>query len=204
MDNRSLIEKAAAHSRIWCAAAVLAALVCIVSGALGLLIRTEVPIGEIADAPHYGHVRFKADGRDEDADFELRNTFCRYIPTGKEYYYRVQTSDGGRIFVRAAKDFAEDMPEEIEGRAAAFGGHEKTQLREVLALNDEYFVDALADRLYGLRIAAGALLLAETALGALMIKKKIPDGGAYKIANIVFSTLPIAVLALGIHLMGYF
>ena len=74
----------------------------------------------------------------------------------------------------------------------------------MLALNDEDFVDALADRLYGLRIAAGALLLAETALGALMIKKKIPDGGAYKFANIVFSTLPIALLALGIHLVGYF
>ncbi|EGC04239.1 hypothetical protein [Ruminococcus albus] len=204
MENKTLTGKIALHPKLWAAAAALAAMACIVSGALGLVIRTEVVIKELADAPHYGHVSCQAVGRDKDADFELRNTFCRFIPTGKEYYCRVQTAEGVSVYLRTDKDFGEKLPVNAEGRAARFSKREQAQLRENLALDDVYFIDTISDRLYLLRILAGVLLLADVVLGALMIKDKISaESSIYKTANIVFCTLPVAALLLGIHLMGF-
>ena len=43
-------------------------------------------------------------GKTQENDFEIRNSFCRFIPTGNEYFFRVCTKDGTWLFVRADKN----------------------------------------------------------------------------------------------------
>lgn len=209
VEKETFIDKIAAHPRIWGIIALAAALCCILTGLLGL-----APIKTIsAEDTASQTVSFaKAEGslvRCDEECFAIRNTFCRYLPTGVQYFYLAYTEDGQPVFVRAGKDWAdsfegESSSVEVFGAVGSFNLREKAYIGDAYALEPEGFVDLIYVRLDLLLIAAGALLLAAFALGALMIKEKIPvQSKGYGFANIVFCTLPVAAAALGIHLVGF-
>ena len=204
VEKQTLIEKIADHPVPWALAGLLVTLACIVSGVLGLVLRTPVSADSLEKAPHYGHVTMQVVGQDSSMYFELHNTFCRFLPTGREYFYRVTTKDGAGLFVRAGKNeiFAEGN--DFDGRVAKFSSEEQKYLRDAFALETDCYIDLISDRLYLMRIAVGLIMLCDMVLAALMIKEKIPAGSrAYDAVNIIFCTLPVGAVVLGIHLMGF-
>ena len=208
IENETLIEKISKHPRIWGFIVFAAAVCCIVLGTLGLM-----PIKKVSEenASAWTESFTKAEVslvRCDEESFGIRNTFCRYIPTGVQYFYLAYTEDGQHIFVRADKDWADSFSEsdvvKIYGAANSFNKREKVYIEDAYALNADGYVDLMYVRLNVLLIAAGVILLAVIGLGALMIKEKIPPKSmGYKFANIVFCVLPVLAAALGIYLVGF-
>lgn len=207
-EKDTLIGKISAHPRIWGIAALTAAVCCIILGLLGLMPAKTISAEDIA----HGHTAFaKAQGslvRYYGESFEIRNTFCRFLPTGVQYIYLAYTEEGEPIFLRAGRDWADSFDSgdtvEIYGAVRSFNAEERAYITDAFGEKAAGFADLIYVRLDLLLIAAGALLLAEAGLGALMIKKKIPSQGrGYKFANAVFCTLPAVIVGLGIHLVGF-
>ena len=208
VEKETLIDKIEKHPRIWLIAALLLSALLIVSGIVGLIPAGKADYFNDDAAAHGFRVKANVVGCDDSFSFEKRNTFCRYIPTGVEYFYYVYTEDGGAFFVRADSDFAKSCAEQgsvsVNGRITGFSKDEKKYVNEELALEGENFVDLVFKRIFVLRIAAGMLLLITAALGAALIKKLIPaEGTAYKTANLVFCAMPLFVAALVIYLVGF-
>lgn len=208
VEKETLIDKVSKHPKIWAVITLAAALSCIVLGALGLL-----PIKTVSaeDQPGARGSFVKAEGsvvRCDSESFEIRNTFCRYLPTGVQYIYLTYTEDDQPIFVRAPKDWADSFDENdtvnIYGAAMGFNESEKAFVGDSYAVDAVGFVDLIYVRLNVMLIIAGVLLLADAALGALMIKEKIsPQSKGYGFANVIFCTLPVIFAALVIHIAGF-
>lgn len=209
VEKETLIDKVSKHPRIWSAITVAVAFCCILLGTLWLLPSKTVTAEEITSSVG---VFTKAEGslvRCDPSSFEIRNTFCRFFPTGVQYIYLAYTEEGQSVFVRATKDWADSFEEQddavkIYGGARAFNNSEKAYIEEEFALSAEGFVDLIYVRLSVMLIISGFLLLVDAGLAALMIKEKIPSQSkGYSLANFIFCTLPIAVIVLWIHLAGF-
>ncbi|MBO4867466.1 MAG: hypothetical protein J5582_13055 [Ruminococcus sp.] len=202
VENGTLIEKIEKHPRLWCAVAAVITLVCLLSGLMGLLVKSEVDVKDIEKAPFYGHVEFEITNRDTKEDFEIINSFCRYIPTGNDYFYSVCTKDGTWLFVRADKNAALDKKTVIDGRVRKFGGEEKKYLLDKFALDMDNYIDMTWLRISLLQIASGLLMAFEILLGAAMIKdKRSAESKMRKAAEIVFCALPFPFAAIWIYLL---
>lgn len=208
VEKETLIDRISAHPRVWGIITLTAAVCCIVFGALGLMPIKTVFAGNTSES---GWAFVKAEGvlvRCDEGSFEIHNTFCRFLPTGVQYIYLAYTEEDNAVFVRADSDWANSFDGGdtvgIYGALRKFNGREQAYIEDIYALQADSFVDLIYVRLDLMLITVGVLLLAETALGALMIKEKIPSQSiGYKFANIVFCTLPVAAAALGIHLVGF-
>ncbi|SFC11041.1 hypothetical protein [Ruminococcus albus] len=202
VENGTLIEKIEKHPRLWCTAAAVITLVCLLSGLMGFLVKSEADINNIDKAPVYGHAGFEITDHDKEEDFEIINSFCRYIPTGSEYFYRVCTEDGTWLFVRADKDADFDKKTVIDGKVRKFSGEEKKYLLDKYALNMDNYIDMTWLRISLLQIASGLLMAFEILLGAAMIKDKISaESKMRKAAEIVFCALPFPFAAIWIYLL---
>ncbi|MBQ8966990.1 hypothetical protein [Ruminococcus sp.] len=205
-DNENIIDKIARHPRIWAAAALVVSLWCLISGALGLLVRNECSFEDMENAPAYSRVSGNITEVDEESSFEMRNTFCRFLPTGVEYFSIAHTKDGQLIFLRTDKNWYPDKDgkTKIKGAVKRFGKADKRDITNGLAIEVSVYADLIADRLYVLRIAGGLLIAGEVLLGAWLVKKRSGETvRGYKAATIVFCAIPFAAAALGLHLLGY-
>ena len=89
VENGTLIEKIEKHPRIWCTVAAIITLICIAGGVFLFAVRPSFKASDIEKAPYFGHVKGEITEHFADEDFEIRNSFCRYIPTGNDYFYRI-------------------------------------------------------------------------------------------------------------------
>ena len=208
VERETLIDKISKHPKIWLLVALAAAMLLIVSGIIGLLPGDKVNAAETENAP----VRSRAEGiaveMDEGSYFEKRNTFCRYLPTGVEYFYFVYTDDGAGVFVRADKNFGKDLEKQgslaIKGVTANFSDDEKEFVNDSLAIDESKFIDLIWQKLFLLRILAGALLAVTAVLGVLLVKQVVSaEKKLYGVLNLIFCTLPFVSAGLVIYLVGY-
>lgn len=204
VENGTLIEKIEKHPRIWLAAAALLAIMCILGGLSGIVIRPGVTVGDMENAPYFGHAEGEVSEHDSAEDIGIRNSFCRFIPTGSEYYYRVCTDDGAWIYVRAGKNDEFAGGRKIEGRVRKFSDDEREYLRDKFAHSDEYFLDMTWLRTDLLLIASGVLIVLDIVLAALMIKNKIAADNRFRTpTEIVLCAVPFVTAAIWIYLKAY-
>ena len=202
VENGTLIEKIEKHPRVWFAVSAVIALICLLSGLMGLLVKSDIDVKDIEKAPFYGHAEAEVTERDNDEDFEIRNSFCRFIPTGNEYFFRVCTKDGTWLFVRADKNADIEKRTVIGGRVRKFSGDEKKYLLDKYAIDTHNYIDMTWIRISLLQIASGLLMAFEILLGAAMIKDKISaESKMRNAAEIVFCALPFPFAAIWIYLL---
>lgn len=99
------------------------------------------------------------------------------LPTGNEYYYLIsRENDPTMLVVRTARKYNKltDLTQ-IDGVIRRLDFDDRQDLYEKLqngstVVSADYFLDAAAPMLYGLRILAGAVLLALIALGAYAVR----------------------------------
>lgn len=202
VENGTLIEKIEKHPRIWCAVAAAITLICFAGGLFLLAVRPSVKAEDIEKAPYFGHVSGMISGHDENEDFEKRNSLCRFIPTGNDYFYRVCTEDDAWVFVRADKneEFADGR--KIEGRVRKFSDDEIKYLADTYAQHDICYVDMTWKRLAVLQIISGLIAAFEMFLGASIVKDKISaESKLRQGAEIVFCTLPFLFAVIMIYLL---
>jgi hypothetical protein len=204
VENGTLIEKIEKHPKIWGAAAAVIALICILSGVFVFLVRPCTDTEDINKAPYFGHAEGEVSSHDSTEDFEVKNSLCRYIPTGNEYFYRIFTDDGSWVYVRAGKDEKFEKGKNISGRVRKFSGDEMKHISDTYALEDERYIDMTWAGLGVLQIVSGLIVVMDIVLGALMIKDKIAaDSRLRRVTEIVFCAMPFPIVVIWIYLMGH-
>ena len=202
VENGTLIEKIEKHPRIWCTVAAIITLICIAGGVFLFAVRPCFKASKIEKAPYFGHVKCEITEHYADEDFEIRNSFCRYIPTGNDYFYRICTEDGAWIIVRGDKNEDLSVGKKIEGRVRKFNKEEMKYLADTYAQNDVCYVDLTWKRLAVWQIISGLLMALAIFLGASMIKDKISaESKMRNAAEIVFCALPFPFAAIWIYLL---
>ena len=142
VENGTLIEKIEKHPRIWCTVAAIITLICIAGGVFLFAVRPSFKASKIEKAPYFGHVKCEITEHFADEDFEIRNSFCRYIPTGNDYFYRICTEDGAWIIVRGDKNEDLSVGKNIEGRVRKFN---KEEIKDEFEGEEEILEDVFAD-----------------------------------------------------------
>ena len=200
IENETLVDKISHHPRIWAAAGIIASLFFLVFGSLMLFAGEDVPAGDIDKAPYLAFSDITVDTRNDSEMFELKDTFCRYIPLGREYFYSVRTPEGEEIFIRAEKDWEKQVikGEKLHCQVRRFNKLEQQYIAEGLAYDVTVYADADYVRVDALVMLAGVMLLTSTALGAVLVKGKLHKG-AYKTVNLIFCALPIAAVIVSVY-----